>query len=60
MWSYGDPNNPLPSDPRFGDEQSAIGAALEASTNNDDVLAVWNDDSGECTTLVWLGWVYSA
>jgi hypothetical protein len=47
MWSYGDPPNPLPTDPRFDDEQSAIGAALEASEKSEDVLAVWDDDSGE-------------
>jgi hypothetical protein len=62
MWSYGDPNEPKADDPRFETEQKAIDAAVIASvqTDSDPILAVWEDDSGECTTLVWCGWVYSA
>ena len=61
MWSYGDPNEPKADDPRFESNTTAISAAVEASNSNmDQVLAVWDDETGECTTLVWVGWVYSA
>lgn len=59
MYSYGDPNDPLPTDPRFSEMQLVIDAAVEASEKSEEVIAIWDDDNGECTTLVWLGWVYS-
>jgi len=61
MWSYGDPHEPKVDDPRFESKQAAIDAAVEASyVDGDPILAVWDDESGECTTLVFAGWVYSA
>ena len=62
MWSYGNPNNPKSDDPRFDSETAAIEAAVQVSIKATDepILAVWNDDDGECTTLVWSGWVYTA
>ena len=60
MWSFGNPHKPKENEPSFDSETEAIDAAIKASNEMDgeEILAVWHD--GECTTLVWLGWVYSA
>ncbi len=60
-WSWGDPQEPKTDDPRFETQQKAIDAAIAASyADGDPILAVWREDDGELTNLVFAGWVYSA
>lgn len=57
-YSFGDPHNPLPTDLRFDTAAAAEIAALEAL--DPDILAVWDDESGEVLALVFNGTVYRA
>ncbi|MFA6047146.1 MAG: hypothetical protein WC718_19345 [Phycisphaerales bacterium] len=59
-YSVGDPLNPKESDPRFETEGAACNYASEQTKTRDEVLAVWDDESGEVTHLVLGGWAYSA
>lgn len=57
-YSFGDPHNPQPSDPRFDTAAVAEIAALEAL--DPDILAVWDDVTGECLALIFDSTVYRA
>jgi hypothetical protein len=48
---------PQPSDSRFDELGDAVNKAIEASVD-DDVWAVWEDDSGEVLAVVYQQIVY--
>ena len=50
--------NPRPDDPRFKKYAEAEQAALDGSVD-DDVWAVWQDDSGEILAIVYQGQVFT-
>lgn len=58
MFSYGVPHCPLPDDPRFNTEDEAISAAVKLN-DDDEVYAVWDDESGEILALVFAGMIYT-
>jgi len=51
-YSIGDPRDPKDSDPRFETEDQAYQAAMRASSLDDCVWAVWDDDNGDLLMLV--------
>lgn len=60
MYSYGHPSSPKPTDPRFEELWDAIRAAEKHQSENvtHDLLAVWEDESGEIEALVMDNRVY--
>lgn len=61
MFSYGDPDDPRPNDPRFDTEEDATAAAQAYQIqrpHDGGVLAVWEDESGEIMALVFAGYAY--
>jgi len=60
-YSIGDPADPLSDDPRFDTREAAEIAAIERTVtelHSNEVLAVWEDGSGEILALVFCGIVY--
>lgn len=57
-YSFGDPHNPRPDDPRFPTQEAAEQAALER--RYEWILAVWDDVTGEVLALIFDGTVYRA
>jgi len=58
-YSIGCPTSPREDDPRFADLGQAIAAAVQHSYD-DDIWAVWEDDSGELLALVYQQQVFYA
>jgi len=58
MFSAGHLINPQPGDQRFEKIDDAVNAAISGS-NDDDVWAVWEDDSGEVLSVVYQQHVFS-
>jgi hypothetical protein len=57
-YSVGTLTNPKPDDQRFGFFEEAVKSAIQASSWDDFVWGVWNDDSGELLAIVYQGRVY--
>ena len=58
MFSAGHLINPQPGDQRFEKIDDAVNAAINGS-NDDDVWAVWEDDSGQVLSVVYQQHVFS-
>ena len=58
MFSIGDPANPQPSDPRFVTYHEAEVAAVARTLDDSQVLAVWQDGTGEVWALIFNGDVF--
>jgi len=57
MFSAGHLTSPRPDDPRFNEYAEAEQAAVNKSVD-DDVWAVWEDESGEILAIVYQGQVF--
>lgn len=57
MFSAGHLITPQPSDPRFDQYSNAVNKAIDGSVD-DDVWAVWEDESGEVLAVVYQQFVY--
>jgi hypothetical protein len=58
MFSAGHLTDPQPDDPRFKEYTDAARAAVDRSVD-DDVWAVWQDDSGEILAIVYQDQVFT-
>jgi hypothetical protein len=58
MFSAGHLVSPRPDDPRFKEWAQAEQVAVDRSVD-DDVWAVWQDDSGEILAIVYQGQVFT-
>ena len=57
MFSAGHLTSPLPTDQRFAQYADAEKAAI-AGSDDDDVWAVWEDESGEVRAVIYQQIVY--
>jgi hypothetical protein len=58
MFSAGHLTDPHPDDPRFKEYADAAQVAVKRSVD-DDVWAVWQDESGEILAIVYQGEVFT-
>lgn len=58
MFSAGHLTNPQPGDQRFEKFDNAVNAAINGS-KDDDVWAVWEDDSGEILAVIYQQQVFT-